>query len=649
MPQTPLPTAQEGARGTQPPPANRLIRERSPYLLQHAHNPVDWYPWGAEALEKARREGKPVFLSIGYSTCHWCHVMERESFEDERTARLLNEHFVSIKVDREERPDLDLLYMAAVQAMAGQGGWPLSVFLTPDREPFFGGTYFPPEDRWGRPGFRTLLEDIAAVWSSTCPRVTGSAAQVAAFLRSQAETPAGDPPSPASLRTLLVQGADALKTSYDARHGGFGGAPKFPAPHNLGFLLRHVQRTGDVDALAMVVHTLDAMAAGGIHDHLGGGFHRYSTDADWLVPHFEKMLYDQAGLAQVYTDAYLVTRAPRHAETVRDILEYVMRDLAHPDGGFYSAEDADSEGEEGTFYVWRYGEIMAVLGPEAGKDFCSAFEVEPAGNWEGQSILRRPRPAGPADSSIGSQTEAPDGIVPAPGAAAGPRPLSPTVQWARARLLEARSQRPRPHRDEKVIAAWNGQMIAAFARAGRALAEPRYIAAAAQAASFVERQLWRDGRLLRHYRDGQAAALGCLDDHAFMGLAYVALHEATRHNACLAAAVDIARKLLQNFAQPSGALAYVGLDAEELIAPVFDVQDGALPSSTSAAVLLLLKLGRLARQPEWTAAAEAAVRANHERLMQSPAAHAAFLSAVDFALVLDSGRRGSTTTLHLPT
>jgi uncharacterized protein len=610
MSMTILHGAHDGSAGAPQRSANRLIHERSPYLLQHAHNPVDWFPWGAEALEKAQQEGKPLFLSIGYSTCHWCHVMERESFEDEKTARFLNEHFVSIKVDREERPDLDHLYINAVQAMAGQAGWPLSVFLTPDREPFFGGTYFPPTDRWGRPGFRTVLEDIAAVWRSRCGRVAASAGQVAAFLLTQADVPAGVTPLPADLRPVLAQGADALRSAYDVRHGGFGVAPKFPAPHGLCFLLRHAERTGDAETLAMVVHTLDAMAAGGIHDQLGGGFHRYSTDSGWLVPHFEKMLYDQAGLAQAYTEAWLLTRDQRHATMVRDILDYVLRDLTHPGGGFYSAEDADSEGEEGVFYVWRHGEIIALLGPAAGADFCSEFDVTPGGNWEGKSILHRPQP----------------------GATAEAGPLSPALVRSRVRLLEARSQRPRPQRDEKIITAWNGQMIAACARAGRALAEPRYLEAAARAARFIEQNLWRDGRLLRHFRDGQAAALGYLDDYACMGLGYVALYEATSRAEYLAPAVEIARTMVQLFAQPSGALAYTGRDAEALIAPVFDVQDGALPSSTSAAVMLLLKVGRLAQREELIAAADGAVRANREDLTQSPGAHLALLAALDFKL-----------------
>jgi len=623
MSMTILPGAHDGSGGAPPRAANRLIHERSPYLLQHAHNPVDWLPWGSEALEQARREEKPIFLSIGYSTCHWCHVMERESFENEQTARFLNEHFVSIKVDREERPDLDHLYMSAVQAMAGQGGWPLNVFLTPDREPFFGGTYFPPEDRWGRPGFRTVLEDVAALWKQRCGRVTESAGQVTTFLHTQIEAAPRGAPWPDDPRPLLTRGAEELKGVYDARYGGFGHAPKFPTPHHVRFLLRHAQTTGDTEALAMAVRTLDAMAAGGIHDHLGGGFHRYATDSVWLVPHFEKMLYDQAGLAQAYTDAWQVTQDPRHAAVVRGILDYVLRDLTHPEGGFYSAEDADSEGEEGTFYVWRHGEIIALLGPAAGEDFCQAFGVAPGGNWEGRSILHRLRL---------------DGTAPADA-----EPLTPALEQSRKRLLEARNQRPRPHRDEKIIAAWNGHMIAALAQAGRALAESRYVEAAARAMRFAEQNLWLGGRLTRHWRDGQSTARGYLDDYAFMGLAYIALHEALHEaghkaipeappsNGYLAQAVEIGRTIGRLFGQPSGALAYTGRDAEALIAPIFDIRDGALPSSLSAAVMLLLQAGHLAQEPELIAAANAAVRANGEHILPSPTAHSALLAALTAA------------------
>jgi uncharacterized protein YyaL (SSP411 family) len=585
--------------------ANRLIHERSPYLQQHAHNPVDWFPWGPEALEKARRERKPILLSIGYSTCHWCHVMERESFEDEPIAALLNTHFVPIKVDREERPDLDHLYMTAVQAMTGQGGWPLTVFLTPRLEPFFGGTYFPPDDRWGRPGFRSILERVAASWADERAGLEESAGKVTTFLREQAGSRATDGFTAERARGAQERALENLKASYDEARGGFGGAPKFPTPHVVSYLLRAAQRRGDAQAEAMAIATLDAMAAGGIHDQLGGGFHRYATGADWLVPHFEKMLYDQAGLALAYTDAWLLARAPRHAEVVRDILDYVLRDLTHPEGGFYSAEDADSEGEEGTFYVWTADEIRSHLGDAAGHAFAEAFGVTPGGNWEGRNILHRRLPLAP---------------------------LPPQVAEAGEQLRTLRAARPRPARDEKVIAAWNGFMIEAFARAGRALGEPRYVAAAERAADFAARHLWRDERLMRHFRDGQSHVAGYLDDYAFLGQGLLALYESSFRVEHLRAAVEIARELVRLFGAVDGALAYARADAEGLPAPVLDVHDGAMPSASTAAVAFLLRLGHLTADQELIDRAWAALGTLAERIERSPGGHVALLSAVDFTL-----------------
>ncbi len=584
---------------------NRLVHEKSPYLQQHAHNPVDWYPWGEEAIQKARRESKPIFLSIGYSTCHWCHVMERESFEDEEIAALLNERFVPIKVDREERPDLDHIYMTAVQAMTGQGGWPLSVFLTPDLEPFYGGTYSPPDDRLGRPGFKSLLERIAHAWSSRRGGVDATARKVASFLKEQGE-PAGAESGSTRLYGRVLEGAfKSLRQRYDADQGGFGGAPKFPTPHVIGFLLRYAHRTGNAEALEMVRHTLDAMAAGGIHDHLGGGFHRYATDAAWLVPHFEKMLYDQAGLALAYTDAYLVTGDATYAGVVRGILDYVLAYLTHPGGGFFAAEDADSEGEEGTFYVWESDQIDDVLGHHLGHTFRRNFGVSPQGNWEGKNILHRSLP------------------IP---------PLSDELREARDRLLKARDQRPRPHRDEKIIVAWNGLMIEALARAGRALAEPRYTAAAQSAARFVEENLWREGRLLRHYRDGAADAAGFLDDYAFLGMGLLALYETTFHPHHLGASVHLARELVRLFAREDGAFNYAGKDGEQLLAPVLDIHDGALPSGNAAAATFLLRLGYLTGDSELISKGRDTVRTFYTRIERSPGSHTAMLAALDFAL-----------------
>ncbi len=584
---------------------NRLIHEKSPYLLQHAHNPVDWFPWGAEALRKAREEDKPIFLSIGYSTCHWCHVMEHESFENERIAEFLNQHFVPIKVDREERPDLDNLYMTAVQAITGRGGWPMSVFLTPQLEPFFGGTYFPPDDRWGRPGFMSILTRIDSAWRTDRTSLLSSAERVTDFVRAQATGATSDRPDAMPTEKVLEQGYESLRQRFDETRGGFGDAPKFPTPHNLTFLLRYAKRTGSAEALRMVTRTLDAMAAGGIHDHLGGGFHRYSTDAEWLAPHFEKMLYDQAGLARAYTDAYLVTGDRLYAGVTRDILDYVLAYLTDPAGGFYSAEDADSEGEEGTFYVWTPEQIREVLGEDLAERFSRGFGVTAGGNWEGKSILHR---------------------------AAWREPLLGELEDARRSLLEARDGRPRPHRDEKIIVAWNGYMIEAFARAGRALGETRYIEAARRAADFIEKDLWRDGRLLRYHHAGAAEALGYLDDYAYLGRGLLGLYEATFDARYLERAVHVAGEIHRLFARPEGGYTFSGNDGEKLLAEVVETYDGAFPSGNSAACVFMLRLGHLTANPEVKGRAETALKAFADPLTRSPAAHVEMLSAFDFAL-----------------
>ncbi|MEK7765160.1 MAG: thioredoxin domain-containing protein, partial [bacterium] len=489
---------------------NRLAKEKSPYLLQHAHNPVDWYPWGPEALAKAQREDKPIFLSIGYSTCHWCHVMEKESFENEDIARVMNEHFVSIKVDREERPDLDHLYMTAVMAMTGQGGWPMSTFLTPDGRPFYGGTYFPPDDRYGRPGFKRVLLTLADAWKNKRDDLLATAGELTRILHdvSRSTTTGGGAALDAS---TLKTAFESLQDSFDERDGGFGGAPKFPRPHALTFLLRYHARAGEASALKMAEVTLDRMAGGGIHDQIGGGFHRYSTDEKWLVPHFEKMLYDQALLARAYLEAHQVTRTRRgglqaaqeYARVARRIFEYVMRDLTDSAGGFYSAEDADSEGVEGKFYVWTPAELERTLGPVDGKRAAKFFGVTQAGNFEhGWSILHLPKPVTGLDRAW--------------------------LDGVSRKLLEARSTRIRPHRDDKVLASWNGLMISALAYGAQVLDDPRYSAAAAKAAEFVLTKMRRpDGRLLRRYRAGEAAVPGFLDDYAFMALGLLDLYEAT--------------------------------------------------------------------------------------------------------------------------
>ncbi len=583
---------------------NRLARERSPYLLQHANNPVDLHPWGEEALESARKENKPIFLSIGYSTCHWCHVMEHESFEDDSVAKVLNEHFIAIKVDREERPDLDNLYMSAVHAMGSRGGWPLTVILTPALEPFFGGTYFPREDRGGRVGLLTILNKVAGVWKNDPSRIVGSASQVTEFLRQQAMridsmAVAGQPDE-----KLLDAAFADLRESFDWEHGGFGGGTKFPTPHNLSFLLRYSARSGNSEALKMVRMTLDHMAAGGIHDHLGGGFHRYATEREWLVPHFEKMLYDQAGLVIAYTDAWLVDKDSTYAEVIRDILRYVLDDLHDPAGGFYSAEDADSEGEEGKFYIWSAAEIDEVLGREGGEGFRIAYGVRSGGNWEGKNILNR----------IGKAS-----------------PLAPGLDDERAALLAIRARRPRPHLDDKIITAWNGFMIEALARAARALDRPDYADAAAKAAAFIDENLWRNGRLLRHYRRGAAEIPAYLDDYAFLGRGRLALYEATFDVRHLEAAIRLAREMDRLFLRSKGGYSYTGSDVEPLLVPVVETYDGALPSGNSAAATLLLRLGHLIADHELEERGRATIRSFAGLLQQSPASHVEMFSALDLA------------------
>jgi uncharacterized protein YyaL (SSP411 family) len=584
---------------------NRLIHEKSPYLLQHAHNPVDWFPWGDEALAKAHAEDKPIFLSIGYSTCHWCHVMERESFENDEIARILNSRFVPIKVDREERPDLDHLYITAIQVMTGSGGWPLSVFLTPDRKPIFGGTYFPPVDRGGRPGLGSLLARVDEAWQSDREALLESGSSMVAYLRKLSQPTGSSNPDQPLGEEALAAAFKQLYNRYDAKRGGFGPAPKFPSPHNLTFLLRYAHRTHSAMALDMARTTLDAMAAGGIHDHLGGGFHRYSTDAHWLVPHFEKMLYDQAGLAIAYTDAYLATGDSTYRAVAQDILDYVLRDLRDPAGGFYSAEDADSEGEEGTFYVWADGEIRGLLGEEAGREFCNSFGVRPTGNWEGKNILHR--------------------------TAARP-PLSPALQNARDLLREARDQRTRPHRDEKILVAWNGYMIEALAHSGKALFAPRYVEAAEESAHFIKENLWRDGRLLRYSRGGAADALAYLDDYAFLGRGLLALYETTFRLGYLEDALHVAREMIRLFHRPQGGFLFTGSDADRLVAPVVEVYDGAMPSGNSAAASFLLRLGHLIADREMEDRGQEVLQVFAAAVNRSPAGHLALLAALDFAL-----------------
>ncbi len=588
------------------PDRNLLAGEKSPYLLQHADNPVWWYPWGEKAFAKARARDKPVFLSIGYSTCHWCHVMERESFEDPRIAEILNRYFVAVKVDREERPDIDQVFMQAVIAMTGGGGWPMSVFLTPDKKPFYGGTYFPPESRWGQPGFKDLLLAVHEAWTKRRRQVLRSADEMTGFLKTRIERPRGgaDGLDEARLRTA----ADRWAAQFDRRHGGFGGAPKFPMAHVLSFLLRADLRSEDPRDRGMVVRTLDAMAGGGIFDHLGGGFHRYAVDEAWRVPHFEKMLYDQAMLSRAYLEAYQVTGRPQYARVVRETLDYVLRDMQAPSGGFYSAEDADSlapeetaspaggapRRAEGAFYLWRKEEVDRALGPEDAAVFAYVYGVtvggnapsDPHGEFAGKNILHVAHGVEEAAARFGRPAEE----------------IRTILARSRKALFELRLRRPRPHLDDKVLTDWNGLMIASLAAAGRALDEPRYVSAAERAAGFLLGRLRRpgDGRLFHRYRDGEAAIPGTLDDYAFLVHGLLELYEADFDPAFLEEARRLTEEMIRLFWDDEGAGFFLTADdAEEVLARVKDIGDGALPSGNAIAALDLLRMGRMTGRGEW--------------------------------------------------
>ena len=592
------------------PNFNRLVFEQSPYLLQHAGNPVDWYPWGTEAFERARQEDKPVFLSIGYSTCHWCHVMERESFEDPTVAGLLNDAFVCIKVDREERPDIDNVYMSVCQAMTGSGGWPLTVVMTPEKQPFFAGTYFPKDGRFGRPGLAELIPSIEQAWKDRRGELLGSAEEIVAHLRSLNTPGSGDPLGPGTLKAAY----DQLASRYDARNGGFGSQPKFPSPHDLTFLLRYWKRSGESHALEMVEKTLRSMRAGGMYDHVGYGFHRYSTDAEWLVPHFEKMLYDQALLAIAYVEAYQATRNDEYAAAAREILTYVLRDMTAPEGGFYSAEDADSEGVEGKFYVWTHAEVMDILGPEDGELYCRVFNIKPGGNFS--------NPHTPPKTNIPHLAGAPDAdsLV--------------RLEAARQRLYAAREARVHPYKDDKILTDWNGLMIAALAKAGCALDEPEYVQAAQRAADFVLTRLRDDrGRLLKRYRRGVAGLPAHLEDYAFMTWGLLELYEANFDVRNLETAQALNRELLAHFWDDSaGGLFFTADDGEELPARIKEVYDGAIPSGNSVAMLNLLRLERITGDAELESKAEAIGRAFSSQVARMPSGFTQLLCALDFAV-----------------
>ena len=598
-----------------PPKPNRLIHEKSPYLLQHAHNPVDWYPWGEEAFAKARQEQKPIFLSIGYSTCHWCHVMEHESFEHSEIAQLMNQWFVSIKVDREEYPDVDQVYMQAVVMLTGSGGWPLNVFLTPDLKPFFGGTYFPPERRRNMAGMREILSSVHDAWQSRREQILTSAEQITASLHEQlARTTPSETISP----ELLQMAFNHATAAFDASRGGFGEAPKFPRSHGLSFLLHVWARTKTPQALELVTTTLDHLAHGGIHDQLGGGFHRYSTDAEWLVPHFEKMLYDQALLAKTYLEAYRITKRAAYAAVAKDTIEYVLRDLTDSHGAFYSAEDADSEGEEGKCYVWTPQEILDVLGPDEGALFDRFYGVTNEGNFEhGTSILHIEQPL-----EVFAHLKGFD-----------PQNLARRLSVSRAKLFAVRSTRVRPHRDDKILTSWNGLMISTLAYAGATLDEPRYLTAASKAADFLLTQLMSKGQLLRRYRDGEARYPGTLEDYAFLSDGLFELYEATFDPRWLTAAQSLTAQMIQRFwDERSGGFFFRGKDEPPLIVSSKEIYEGATPSGSAVATLVLLKLGQLLADDQLDALGRRALDGVANTLKVAPFGYPQMLIACDVAL-----------------
>ncbi|MBT8477608.1 MAG: thioredoxin domain-containing protein [Gemmatimonadetes bacterium] len=601
---------------------NRLIHEKSPYLLQHANNPVDWYPWGEEAFEAARELDRPIFLSIGYATCHWCHVMEHESFEDPEVARLMNEAFVNIKVDREERPDVDGIYMAVAQLTTGHGGWPLTILMTPDRVPFLAATYIPRDNRHGRVGMVNLVPRVGQAWREDRPALLSTASSIRQHLDSMEAADFGGRSLGAE---VLRQGFGELSASFDREHGGFGSAPKFPTPHRLLFLLRYWKRTGVDMALAMVEQTLDSMRAGGVYDQVGFGFHRYSTDHEWLVPHFEKMLYDQAMLMLAFTESVEAKPGPEREAVVREIAEYVLRDLTSADGAFYSAEDADSEGEEGKFYVWSLDEVQAVLGDLGARAASETWGLEVSGNYRdeasgeptGLNIAHRARPLAEVAGDLGLTEDE----------------TATIVAEARLSLFEHRGRRERPLLDDKVLTDWNGLMIAALARAGRALGDADLVAAAGRAATFIDSTMWRDGDLLHRYRDGEAALGANLDDFAFLAWGEIELYQATLEPEHLARAIRLTEAMIERFRDTArGGFYFSAAGREDLLVRQRQVYDGAIPSGNSVALYNLVRLARLTGRSDYEKLASETASAFSRQVASQPSSFTFFLSALDMEI-----------------
>lgn len=623
---------------------NRLAEEKSPYLLQHAHNPVDWYPWGDEAFAKAKAEDKPIFLSVGYSTCHWCHVMERESFEDEEVATVLNASFICIKVDREERPDIDTVYMSVCQSMTGHGGWPLNIVMTPDKRPFYAGTYFPKTGRFGRPGLMEIVPALSSSWHERRDEMLTIAGQVTDHLQATMSTKSGDDEQ---IKTSIMDEAYAdFERLFDPTYGGFGRAPKFPTPHSLMLLLRHWHRTGQAKALDMVEKTLTQIGIGGVYDHVGYGFHRYSTDREWLVPHFEKMLYDQALLCMAYTEAYQVNANPIYAQKIREIITYVLRDMTSPQGGFFSAEDADSEGEEGKFYIWSTSDLKQVLSPDDADLAIHVYGATDEGNFldeatkerMGTNILHMRQPLSKLAKSMGTTEQE----------------LKDRLDDLGHALWVAREKRIHPYKDDKILTDWNGLMIAALAEAGRVLGDEAIIDAARQAAHFVLTNLRQaDGRLLKRHRDGEAALPAHLDDYAFMIWGLIELHQATHKSEYLQTAIELNDLLIQHFwDSDQGGFFLTADDAEPLPVRPKEAYDGAIPSGNSVSALNNLRLARLTGKQELEQIADRIFQAFADQINEMPTSHTLMLSAWSFAQgpsheVVIVGTKGATDTQRL--
>ena len=593
---------------------NRLIHETSPYLLQHSHNPVDWYSWGEEALARAKKEDKPILLSIGYSSCHWCHVMEKESFENEAIAKIMNERFINIKVDREERPDLDELYMNAVQVMTGGGGWPMTVFLTPDLVPFHAGTYFPPEDRGGMPGFPKILVVVSDYYRNHRGEVDKMEAQMKNALHQMVEIIPSE--EKINVEKILSKASETLENQFDSTNGGFGRAPKFPNSMTLSFLLRYWKKTGSKRALEMVEKTLEKMANGGIYDHLGGGFHRYSVDERWLIPHFEKMLYDNALLSRTYFEAYQATRKERYRRVAEEILSYVLREMKSQEGGFYSTQDADIKGEEGKFYVWARDQIKEVLGKEKGTPFCAYFGVTPQGNFEGgRSVLH-------IALSLEKVSELYGISIPE---------LEKMLEEGRKKLFDEREKRVRPGRDEKILASWNGLMISSFVDGFKVTGDERYLKGGEEAARFILDKMRRDSHLMRVFNQGKCQVKGYSEDYAFFIQALIDLYEATFEIEWLKEADDLNLRMIHQFwDERNGGFFYTGKENEPLIARSKNPYDNAIPSSNSVELFNLVRLGYLTGEESLKQKAEQIIHLFHQFLSEHPSGFTHMLSGLSF-------------------